>query len=425
MRYASRLSAARPASLDSLGRLRRALVGRVRGTVLLLTFFGLLRPAGAATGTPSTVASPLSYDARTIAMGGAGVALTDSGAAGVHNPALLGLTGSASATATFTPYALKLRAPFVYANGEREEISSGTLFGPFVQLGYNVRVNRRVVVGMVAFLNAAAGGVFSGVPLNNFSPEVPRGITGNAKVAQVAGELRVPVAVQVAPWLHLGASYRVTAGYALGRFSNVAGTPLGEASLRGTHVLGFGFGALATPSPRWKVGVAYRSQVSVDISGVQKTFVGRNTTTAGLVRQKAINTPHEVRAGLSWRPAVADHPLLAGEARWDGYHVLNREERDVYGGGVGAEYGLRPWLALRLGYSVQMQPTRKQHASPIAAPPGLGHATLLGAGVHLGSWRIDAAGGYLRSGDTVSSGPTAGRYHAVGFVGSASASYAI
>lgn len=398
---------------------------RRRSLLATLLFCCTTSTATAATGTPSTVASPLSYDARTIALGGAGVAFTSSGAAGVHNPALLGLTGVSSATATFTPYALRLRTPFTYANGQRVEILSNTLFGPFTQLGFNVRVNRRVVVGMVAFLNAAAGGVFAKVPLNNFSPEVPRGITGNAKVAQVAGELRVPVAVQVAPWLHLGASYRVTAGYALGKFSNTAGTPLGEASLRGTHMLGFGLGALAMPSPRWKVGVAYRSQVSVDLSGVQRTFAGRNSTSTGVSRPRAINTPHEVKLGLSWRPAVANHLLLVGEARWGGYHLLNREERDVFGGSVGAEYGLRPWLALRLGYSVSMQPTRAAHASPVSAPPGLGHGTLLGAGVHLGSWHIDASGGYLRSGKTVTSGATAGRYYAVGFVGSASASYAI
>lgn len=406
-------------------RRRRCLALVTRSGALCLALSAYARPASAANGTPSTVASPLSYDARTVAMGGAGVALTDSGAAGVHNPALLGLTRDKAATATFSPYLLRLRAPFTYANGTRVEVLSNTLFGPFTQLGVNVRVHRRVVVGMVALISAAAGGVFAKVPLNNFSPEVPRGIAGNAQVAQVAGELRVPVAVQATPWLQLGAAYRLTAGYALGKFSNAAGAPYGEASLRGTNVLGFALGALAQVGPHWRLALAYRSQVSVDLSGTQKTFAGRNSTVAGLSRPSAINTPHEVKAGLTWRPPAAPQLLLAGEARWDGYHLLNRDEKDVYGGSLGAEYALRRWLALRLGYSISMQPTTTAHASPVAAPPGLGHGTLLGAGVHLGNWQLDAAAGYLRSGQTIAAGPTAGRYYAVGFVGSASATYAI
>lgn len=389
---------------------------------LLGVFLAL--PALAKPGTPSTVTTPLAYDARTLAMGGAGTALTESGAAGFNNPAAIASVRQTVATATFTPYLMKLTAPFTFANGSKAERTTGTLFGPFSQLGLNVRVNRRVVVGMTASISAAAGGTFLRVPLRNLSDQAPAGVVGNAQVAQVAGELRVPIAVQVTRWLTLAAAYRVTGGFARAKISNQAKTPLSEARMLGTNVSGFGLGVLAQPHPRLRLGLAYRSQISVDLSGTLKTFA-RTTTETALSQRAAIANPHELKVGASWRVPAAEALLLAAEWRVATYHLLNQNERNAFGGSLGAEYAVRRWAAVRMGYSVNMQPTTEAHAAPNAAPPGLGHGATLGGGLHLGDWLVDAGVGYLRSGKVVPAGDTAGTYRVRGFVASASASYAI
>ena len=56
----------------------------------------------------SAPTNPLTYDARVVGLGGAGVATADGGAASLHNPALLQQTKQVAVTLTLTPYLVQL-----------------------------------------------------------------------------------------------------------------------------------------------------------------------------------------------------------------------------------------------------------------------------------------------------------------------------
>lgn len=373
---------------------------------------------------PSAVDNPLTYDARALAMGGAGTALGANGALALHNPALIDLVGQRSFTATFTPYFMRLGAPFKLANGQRIQAQSGLLFGPFGQLGLTVRLTNRVSVGMLAFITAAAGGSFSKVPLNSISTEVPPAVVGDVEVAQVAGELLVPVAVAVTPWLKLGAGYRITHAWQMADLKSLSGAPISDANLHGTSFSGWSAGALAHVGPTLRLGLSYRSQVLMNMSGGVKTF-GAAPKTRGRTIEKGFTVPHRIKIAAAWRPPVARPLMLVAEGRLWLHHLANARERLTVGGAIGGEYTFAHHLSARAGYSISMQPTTDRNARAFAVPPGLGHGITAGSGIILSDWQVDAAIGYIVSKKTVRGLPSAGRYLAQGFLASVTATYAI
>jgi hypothetical protein len=373
---------------------------------------------------PSAVDNPLTYDARSLALGGAGVALGANGALAVHNPALIDQVGQRAVTATFTPYFMRLKAPFRLANGERIEGRSGLLFGPFSQLGMIMRMTSRVSVGMVGFVTAAAGGSFAKVPLNSLSTEVPVGLIGDARVAQVAGELLVPVAVTVTSWLKLGAAYRITHAWQMANLHTKLGAPLSDASLHGTNFSGFAAGALAHVGPRLRLGLSYRSQVAMDMSGAVQSFAGSAQKRARNIPRGFV-VPHRVKVGLAWRPQLPHPILIVAEGRLWLHQWANARERATGSGAVGVEYTFNHSWSARGGYSISMQPTTDANARPFAVPPGLGHGITGGAGLTFADWQFDGTLGYVISGKTITGLPTAGHYLAQGLIASIAATYAI
>jgi len=373
---------------------------------------------------PSAVDNPLTYDARALAMGGAGTALGANGALALHNPALIEQVGQRSVTATFTPYFLRLGAPFRLANGQRLQAQSGLLFGPFSQLGMSMRLTSRVSMGMLAFVTAAAGGSFAKVPLNSLSTEVPPAIVGDAQVGQVAGELLVPIAVAVTPWLKLGGAYRITHAWQLANLKSLSGAAISDASLHGTSFTGWAAGALAHIGSSLRLGLSYRSAVGMDMSGGVTTY-GTVAQTRGRTIPKGFTVPHRFKLGAAWRPPVARPLMLVAEGRLWMHHLANARERLTAGGALGAEYTLRYRFRARAGYSISMQPTTERNARPFAVPPGIGHGITVGGGLAWSDWQFDAALGYVISAKTVVGMPSAGRYLVQGALASISATYAI
>lgn len=400
------------------------------GPLASLLFAALCLPAAPKTARaadpqpPSAVDNPLTYDARALAMGGAGIALGANGALAVHNPALIEQVGQRAVTATLTPYFLRLDAPFRLANGQRLQAQSGILFGPFTQLGIVTRINSRVSVGMLAFVTSAAGGSFARIPLNSLSTEVPPAVVGDARVAQVAGELLVPLAVAVTPWLKLGAAYRVIHAWQLANLQSLSGAAISDASLHGTSFTGWAAGALVHVGSSLRLGASYRSAVAMDMSGSVKTF-GLSPQTRGKTIAKGFSAPHRIKLGFAWRPPIARPLMVVGEGRMWLNHLSNARERLTMGGSLGAEYTLRHHLSARAGYSITLQPTTDKNARAFAVPPGLGHGITTGCGIALSDWQLDAALGYVISEKTVRNLPSAGHYRAQGFMASLSASYAI
>lgn len=400
-----------------------------RSAVCLFGLVGALSPRLGLAADPiphSAATSSLTYDAQVLSMGGAGVALATSGAASVHNPALISQTNQRVATLTFTPYLIKLRAPFRYGNGKVVQTQSGLLFGPFVQLGMSVRLTKRLVVGMNGFITGAAGGTFTRVPLAAFTddPSVPRGIAGNVRVGQFAGELQIPVSLQAAPWLSIAAAYRLTQAYTFANVSNVAGDKLADVAMRGTHLTGYAAGVLARVHPRWQLAASYRSQVIIDLAGTRTEYtepVLKSSYSSGA----GFKSPQQIRAGFTFVPDAHKKMLLAFEAHTELYQVIDKRERQTFGGNLGGQLALRDWLTVRAGCSVATQPLSDRHALQTAPPPGMGYSLTGGTGFHLRDWRLDAGVAYIISGKTVNNNATAGRYMAQGFIGSATASHAL
>lgn len=372
---------------------------------------------------------PLLYDARSVAMGGTGAAFLTSAAAAEHNPALLGGISAVAMTATFSPYALKLEAPFRYTVGVRQA-QSGIIFGPFAQLALAARLHERVVVGIGAYVTSAAGGEYDKIPLDSLSADivVPAAVRGSAKIATFAGELQLPVAVRITQALSLGAAYRVTYAQALADIRSTTQLPLSHASLSGTNFAGFQLGFLAQVHPKVKIGLAYRNNVSLDMHGSNTEYKSQSANVTYALPAQTYLAPHQGRLAGSWL-LRNDTLHLAADLRYWLYHAVDPTLKNAFGAQLGAEYPLPHHIAARLGYSFGMSATTAQGAVPIGTPPGFGHGILTGAGTRWNRFDFDLALGFVWTRTTVLASQVKlahsapGLYYARGFLGSLSVNY--
>lgn len=394
----------------------------------LAAVIGLAASAQAADTVPhSAPTNPLTYDARVVGMGGAGVATADGGAASLHNPALLQKTRQLTGSLTFTPYLVQLSAPFQFGRARSARAvqrKTGLLFGPFTQLGLVVRLHDRVVVGMNGFLTGAAGGEFRDVPFNAFSP---RGETliGDVNVGQFAGELQVPVAVRVTSWLDVAAAYRLTQAYTFAKLNDKGGAPFASASLRGTHLRGFQVGALSRVGGGVALAASYRSEVQLDLNGSNRVFKQSGDDITAERLPAGYRTPGQIRAGVQYVPTALPQVMATLEGHAEFYHRMDVRERDTFGGIVGGELTPLSWLNIRAGFGAATQPLSDRYATATAPPPSMGYSLSTGAGMALANWRLDVALAYATSGKNVRRNSIPGRYAAEGFIGSASATYTL
>lgn len=372
---------------------------------------------------------PLLYDARSTAMGGTGAAYLTSAAGAEHNPALLSRLGAVAMTATFSPYALKLEAPFRYTVGVRQ-MQSSVIFGPFAQLALAARLHERVVVGIGAYMTSAAGGEYDKIPLDALSRDVgaPASVRGSAKVATFAAELQLPVAVRITQALSLGAAYRITYAQALADIRSTSNLPLSHASLSGTNFTGFQLGFLAQVHPKVQVGLNYRNNVSLNMLGHNTEFKTQSPDVSYALPAQPYLSPHQGRLAASWL-LVGDKLHLAADMRYWLYHAVDPTLKNAFGTQVGAEYWLPHHIAARLGYSFGMSATTAQGAVPVGTPPGFGHGVTMGTGTSWHRFDFDLALGFVITRTTVlakqvklaHSAP--GLYYARGFLGSLSVNY--
>lgn len=372
--------------------------------------------------------TPLNYDARAVAMGGTGAAYIDNGAASVHNPALLTNVVSSTVTGTFTPFALKLTAPFTFGASSRN-VTSGIVFGPFAHAGFATRLSKRFVIGVAAFLTSAAGGDFRKIPLAALDDtgKTPNFVIGNARVAMFAGELQVPLAFWVAPWLQIAAAYRVTYAHAFAHVANINNAPLSDATLSGNDFKGYLASATVRPNEKLTLGLVFRGKVATDLSGKLNTVTSKKGAVA-LRRANGYQSPYQIRVAASYK--FDNFPLrLATDARTWLYHELDRELQNAYAVAVGAEYLVTTRYAVRAGYSLGFQATRPEYARAFAPPPGVGHAFSAGGGLHLTRIDLDAAVGYVTNKSVISPEVAAihsnpqGTFHARGLIGALSGTY--
>lgn len=370
---------------------------------------------------------PLLYDARSVALGGTGAAYLDNAAAGPHNPALLSQIAHTAFTATFTPYALKLQAPFKLSNTSTMQVHSGTIFGPFTQLALATRLHHRIVIGLNAGLTSAAGGQYEKIPLRMFSDRASV-MNGSAKFAVFAGELQIPVAFQITPGISVGAAYRVTYAQALTDVSNVRKQPLSHLSLSGLNFKGFQLGVWGRPFSRIQLGLSYRRNVSMVLHGSmsQPSALKGNVVTPA--DPMPYLSPHQFRLGANIH-AWPERLRVAFDLRYYLFHAADPTLQNSLGIQTGLEYNLSNNMQARLGYSLMHSATRPEGANPKLAPPGFGHGITLGAGIAFSQCDLDVALGYVtsharvRAEQVAQSQSAPGIYGAQGFMGSISATY--
>lgn len=201
-------------------------------------------------------------------MAGAGAAHVGGGTAAVVNPAGLAATEVLDVNASFVGMVWSTQAP---ANGPNTEVTA-TSFVPLPMLNAAYRATERLAVGVFFYTPSGAGGTFDGI---NFGiPGLPPRAFGQSMYDFEAG----PALALRLPWrIEVGAAYRVSwvrgslKGY--DPVSLAAGAPVyTETTMSGTDLTGFKIGVQANPIARLRLGLVYRTPVTVDLSGRTKAI---------------------------------------------------------------------------------------------------------------------------------------------------------
>ena len=229
-------------------------------------------------------------------MAGAGSAHVSGGTAAVVNPAGLAETGQLDANLSFVGMVGKNQAP---ANGPDTDVRA-TSFVPLPMVTAAYRVTNRMAAGLFFYMPSGAGGTFDGV--NYGDPRLPPRAFGQTMYDLEAG----PALAVRLPWrIDLGVAYRVT--YVRGSLkgydpaSLASGTPMyAETNMSGTDFTGFKIGVQANPVGRLKLGLAYRTPITVDLSGKTKVTDVTTGTTAEMDITAQVRNVDKLLAGATY-----------------------------------------------------------------------------------------------------------------------------
>lgn len=364
------------------------------------------------------------YNARSVGMGGTGVAFIGDGSSLYLNPATLDMIQDLAITADFMAVPYRLGAPFIAGQQDESELA----VAPYFLLGGGYRLNDRVVVGFAAFPTLGIGTTYKGVTALGGA---------DAKVSVATIELAPGVSYKLHDRLSLGLTYRVTYTASETELAVPAGEGLAivNQDTHGTSWLGVSAGLLYRPTDQISLGVNYRSKTSATLTGTQ--------TIAAVAEQdieQDFATPQEIRVGSAVR--LLDNKLLVAlDAKAVFYRATNKELvtrvtdappgtpdeattsvvtqnwRNVVAGNLGAELALSEAVRVRAGYAITSSATPESHPSPFIAPPAMLSSYHVGAGLRLAQWDFDVAAFYSASSAEVENdqypampSPTPGRY---------------
>ena len=255
--------------------------------VALLTFLG----SGYASANVLEVG--VNAGAKLNGMAGAGSAHVSGGTAAVVNPAGLAETGQLDANLSFIGYHVGGQAP---ANGPDTDVRT-TSFIPLPMVTAAYRVTNRLVAALFFYTPSGAGGTFDGV--NYGVPGLPPRPFGLAMYDFEAG----PALAVRLPWrIDLGVAYRVT--YVRGSLKGYDPASLAsgsaETNMSGTDFTGFKIGVQANPVGRLKLGLAYRTPITVDLSGKTKVTDVTTGTTAEMDITAQVRNVDKLLAGATY-----------------------------------------------------------------------------------------------------------------------------
>lgn len=323
-------------------------------------------------------------DGRSVALGGVGVATDDYASAVWHNPAGLSAVKKLSVTGTLLPLLTRVDAPFPNATtGEGEKVRGEWQLGGLGTLAAGYRVHERVAVGFAAY-------VFSGNSVRFNKPVANQDLSAT----NFAGELQLPISVNVVKGLSLAAAYRMTFSRATAEVPVPLPPPATDLALTDTKVhgwnfAGFAFGLRYRFNDAFRAGFMYRTKVVVGMDGdVKSTVQGQTTTTKTSIDYPL---PHTFKLGSELR--LLDHRLLlaADLSLWlfEESHPQRVEQgrpahwNNAVRFNLGAEYTLHERIAIRAGFYVGNSATSDAAATQLAVAPDTLYAVTAGAGVKL------------------------------------------
>lgn len=351
------------------------------------------------------VEPPAPHGARHAALGGTGVAYADDASAVFHNPAALDAVGRLALTAAVAP---QITAPSAPLRGAAADAVPGsrTLF-PYFLAGAALRLHERVVVAVAAYPTAGA--------VTRFATPHYAGRDLSSTLSAV--EISPALSFALTRDLSLGLGYRITAAASVVREGALQGEQLvlHDTTMRGWAFQSMDAGLAYRVHDRLRLGLLYRSRMTVDVSGA------RTVTVAGAATPDAVSweakstlaTPHTLRVGAA-AELLPDTLTMALELTYRAYaSMLPRAPttltsatgqtqssvdrpalRDVIGVGFGLEARPIPELSLRLGYHEAGSPTSPDKPAWTAPPPGPTRTFTWGAGVSLARWDAGVAAMY-------------------------------
>lgn len=340
--------------------------------------------------------APLLYDARSAAMGGTGAAFLDNASAVFLNPASLDQIDTLSATLVLTPAFLQVTAPFSGPGSERD-----STFGlaPFFLGGAAVRVHDRIVIGAGTFITGGIGSKFEDVE------EV-----GGADIDLSVGlaEANLPVVVRIVDGLAVSAALRL--GYGFQASTQVLppagpGQPPAEMTqdMSGVGFPGFSFGVFAQPVDMLRLGLTYRTEMTIE-------FTGDTTIGGGPAQETTLDwtVPQAIRFGAAFS-LLDDMLLIAADVKVQLYGATHETMVQDIGSGatalrvetqldwetaitghLGGEVALGA-VDLRAGYVIGKGTTPDTTTGPFLPTPGILHGISGGAGFEVGIFDLGAA----------------------------------
>lgn len=336
--------------------------------------------------------APALYDARSAGMGGTGYSFCDSGAAPFFNPANMDLWEKTAVTLAVTPTFGRVSAPFA---GPGTETNSTRGFAPFFLVGGGYRVQKRLVIGLSAYVTGGVGSSYQDV-------EAVGGEDLDLSVG--LGEVSLPISVRILDNLSFGVAFRVAFAF---QNSDAIDPTSGERiqqSQRGVGVPGFLVGINYRPIQKLRLSLTYKSRIDIDLSG--------DTTLPGDVTVHSDSEwflPHSLQAE-SAVSLLQDALLLAVALNYQFYDqshntvtttldippdgaeqtvILNW--RNTITGKIGAEYRISKLVSVRAGYIVGNSAVPKSEANPFLPTPGVLQAVTAGVGFDVGDFEISTA----------------------------------
>ena len=366
---------------------------------LWIGILGVLSVIITAAHSHATPGPPGAHDARSVAMGGTGVAHVDNASAIFHNPASMDQIKRLSVTLSFSPSFPTATSPFLnFQTGDVTTRTSEAKFVPYFLAAAAYRVLDRVVIGAGAYLNSGFGSSYKNVP------EV-----GGEDIQIVVGtlEFQVPVSVRVTKALSVGVGIRF--GYIMQDAELVVPGPGGvptrlDIDMSGYDGPGLMAGVLYQPNSQLRLGLSYRSKMNLTMDGTS-AFPDAGNISAESSTSFAI--ADEIRAGGAYS-LLGDRLLLVGEAfvrlhdrahdelvtKTEGQpqdQVTPLDWRNSFGGRVGIEVLAHDRVPVRVGYAGVNSATPKGTAGNFFPPPGILHAVSFGTGYRHKTFSVDAA----------------------------------